>query len=75
MRGMHAAGNTVALKFCVSRLAAQHTEPLPVEGGKDENSFGMAKTAVADKPAYPVDIGLLGAQAVVHVPQSLAHLV
>ena len=36
--------------------------------------FGMAKTAVADKPAYPVDIGLLGAQAVVHVPQPLMHL-
>ncbi len=42
MRGMHAAGNTVALKFCVSRLAAQHTEPLPVEGGKDENSCTTA---------------------------------
>jgi hypothetical protein len=37
--------------------------------------FGVAKTAVADKPANSVDIGLLGAQGVVHVPQPLTHLV
>jgi hypothetical protein len=42
MRGIYAAGNTIALKFCVSRDAAKYTEPLPVEGGKDEEGCTTA---------------------------------
>ena len=35
----------------------------------------MAQPAEPDKPAYPVDMGLRGAQAVMHVTQPLTELV